>query len=78
MRDIALLDVNVTIENTKMEKRRLIWLTYNNINTWFEKMKEELIDLGFARLPTGDEDVEGELVVLPGQSDRILILTRAK
>ena len=71
MRDIA-LDVNVTTTNTKMEKRRLVWSTYNNINTWFEKMKEELIVLGFARLPTAEEDVEGELVFFDGQLQRIL------
>ena len=73
MRDIA-LDVHVTTANTKMEKRRLVWSTYNNINTWFEKMKEELIDLGFARLPTAEEEdvVEGELVFFDGQLDRIL------
>ena len=57
MQDIA-LDVNVTTANTKMEKRRLVWSTYNNINTWLEKMKEELIVLGFARLPTAEEDVQ--------------------
>ena len=72
MRDIA-LDVNVTTANTKMEKRRLVWSTYNNINTWFEQMKDELIDLGFAWLPTAEEDdVEGELVFFDGQLERIL------
>ena len=55
MRDIA-LDVNVTTANTKMEKRQLIWSTYNNINTWFEKRKEELILLSFACLPTADDE----------------------
>ena len=71
MRDIS-LDVTVTTANTKMEKRQLVWSTYNNINTWFEKMKDELIVLGFACLPTIEEDVEGELVFLPSQRDRIL------
>ena len=72
MRDIA-LDVNVTTANTKMEKRRLVWSTYNNINTWFEQMKTDLINLGFARLPTAaEEEVEGELVFFDDQLQRIL------
>ena len=71
MRDSS-LDVTVTTANTKMEKRQLVWSTYNNINTWFEKMKDELIVLGFACLPTIEEDVEGELVFLPSQCDQIL------
>ena len=71
MRDSS-LDVTVTTANTKMEKRQLVWSTYNNINTWFEKIKDELIVLGFACLPTIEEDAEGELVFLPSQRDRIL------
>ena len=71
MRDIS-LDVNVTTTNTKMEKRRLLWSTYNNINTWFDLLKEELIELGFARAATIDDDVVGELVFLDGQLDLIL------
>ena len=36
-------------------------------------MKDELIDLGFARLPTAEENnVEGELVFFDGQLKRIL------
>ena len=54
-----------------MEKRQLVWSTSNNINTWFEKMKEELIVLGFACLPTTEEDVEGELVFLLSQHQRM-------
>ena len=50
-RDIA-NEIDVATANTTMEKRRLVWSTYNNINTWFEQMKTDLINLGFARLPT--------------------------
>jgi len=71
MRDIS-LNVNVTTTNTKMEMRRLLWSTYNNINTWFDLLKEELIELGFARAATIDDDVVGELVFLDGELDRIL------
>ena len=77
MQDIS-LDVTVTTGNTKMEKRQLVWSTYDNINTWFEKMKDELIVLGFARLPTTEEDVEGELVFLPSQRDWILNIDKSK
>ena len=77
MQDI-LLDVNVTTLNTKMEKRRLVWSTHNHINTWFKQMKTDLIDLGFARLHTTDNDVEGELVFLVGQLDWILNIDESK
>ena len=35
-------------------------------------MKTDLIDLGFARATTADDDVEGELVFFDGQLERIL------
>ncbi|OEU17850.1 hypothetical protein FRACYDRAFT_238278 [Fragilariopsis cylindrus CCMP1102] len=71
-RDIA-NEIAVTTTNTTMEKRRLVWSTYNNINIWFEQMKKELIELGFARaVTTEDVDMVGELVFHPGQLDRIL------
>ena len=41
-------------------------------------MKTDLIDLGFARLPTTDDDVEGELVFFPDSLIGSLILTRVK
>ena len=70
-RDIA-NEISVATANTTMEKRRLVWSTYNNINTWFEQMKTDLINLGFARLPEEEEDVDGELVFFDGQLERIL------
>jgi hypothetical protein len=69
-RDIA-NEIDVATANTTMEKRRLVWSTYTNINTWFEQMKTDLIDLGFARATTADDDVEGELVFLDHQLERI-------
>ena len=39
MRDIS-EDINVLTTNSKMEKRRLLWSTYNNINTWFSLLKK--------------------------------------
>ena len=33
---------------SKMEQRRLLWTTYHNISKWFDTLKEELLDLGFA------------------------------
>ena len=69
MRDIA-LDVSSLTKNSRMEKRRLIWSTYNNIQTWFTLFKKELIDLGFACAATVDDgnDVD-ELIFFPGQLD---------
>ena len=41
-------------------------------------MKTDLIDLGFARLPTAEEEeeVKGELVFFDGQLERILNIDR--
>eukprot|EP00536_Pseudo-nitzschia_multiseries_P010580 jgi/Psemu1/26402/gm1.26402_g len=59
----------------ELEERRCVWTTSNNINTWFETVKEILVDYGFAHLATEEEirnGQEGELVFYPGQLNRIL------
>ena len=64
-----------------MEKQRLVWSTYNNINIWFEQMKTDLIDLGFARDATpedGNKDEVGELIFFDGQLDRILNIDKSE
>jgi len=56
-----------------MEQRRVEWTTHYNLNLWFSTWKETLIELGFAREKTEeDTNVEGEVVFLPGQKERIL------
>ncbi len=56
-----------------MEQRRVEWTTHFNLNLWFDTWKTTLIDLGFAREKTlEDVEVEGELVFLPGQKERII------
>jgi len=56
-----------------MEQRRVEWTTHYNLNLWFSTWKETLIELGFAHEKTeADTDVEGEVVFLPGQKERIL------
>ena len=64
-------EIAVATTNTIMEKQRLVWSTYNNINTRFKEMKKELIELYFARARTTEDDVVGELVFLDGQLDQI-------
>ena len=57
----------------KMEKRRLIWTTYRNINIWFENLKHFLIDKRFVCEKTyGDRLVLNELVYFESQSNRVL------
>ena len=64
-------EIAVVTANTIMEKQRLVWSTYNNINTWFKQMKKKLIELYFARARTTEDDVVGELVFFDGQLDQI-------
>ena len=65
-------EIAVTTANTSMEKRRLVWSTYNNINIWFEQMKTDLIALGLAWATTpedGNKDEVGELIFFDSQLD---------
>ena len=65
-------DMEVSSFNEKVEHRRLIWSTYDNIYTWFDTLKNWFIEHGFARARGKDEEGEGELVYFPGQLERIL------
>ena len=35
-------EINVSVGKTKIEERRAVWTTYNNINTWFDTVKKIL------------------------------------
>ena len=67
-------DVEVISGNSKIEERRAIWTTYNNINTWFNTLRYNLIHLGFARIKVETDVEEGELFFYPGQLNRIVNL----
>ena len=41
-------DMEVSSLNEKVEHRRLIWSTFDNINKWFDTLKQWFIDYGFA------------------------------
>jgi len=51
----------------------------NNIQTWFELLKKELINLGFTSAATvdGGNDV-GQLIFFPDQLDWILNIDESK
>ena len=66
--------LKVANSETKIEERRLKWTTYNDINTWFNTLKDTLVANGFARMKRDDEIAEGELVFFPGQLNRIINL----
>eukprot|EP00536_Pseudo-nitzschia_multiseries_P009677 jgi/Psemu1/23978/gm1.23978_g len=69
------VEVEISTKKLQLEERRCVWTTSNNINTWFETVKEILAVYGFARLATEEEirnGHEGELVFFPGQLNRIL------
>eukprot|EP00536_Pseudo-nitzschia_multiseries_P016225 jgi/Psemu1/45378/gm1.45378_g len=69
------VEVEISTKNLQLEERRCVWTTSNNINTWFETVKEILVVYGFARLVTEEEirnGHEGELVFFPGQLNCIL------
>ena len=67
-------DVTVVSGSSSLEHRRAVYTTYNNLNIWFDTLKELLISKGFARKRIDNEDGEGELVFFPGQLNRILNL----
>ena len=67
-------NVKVINGGSKIEERRVMWTTYNNINTRFNTLRDNLIEMGIARVKLGAEPGEGELVFFPNQLKRILNL----
>ena len=62
--------------NSKMEERRAVWTTFNNINYWFDTLKQFLIDHKFARESKLEEieEKKGELHFFDGQLHIIINL----
>jgi hypothetical protein len=56
----------------KVEERRVKWTTYSNLNSWGESAKEILIELGFGRESTPEDNIHGEIYFFAGQLQRIL------
>ena len=68
-------NVKVVSGSSKIEERRVIWTNYNNINVWFNTLRDNLIVMGFARVKFEAEAGKGgELVFFPGQLNCILNL----
>ena len=67
-------NISVTSGSSSLENRRAIYTTYNNINVWFDTLKQFLTTKGFARNKRENEEGDGELVFFPGQLNRILNL----
>ena len=73
--------VRVNTKDSKMERRRLEWTTFQNINLWFDSLKEFFLRNGFARVATEKDKlagVDGELVFLESQTDRIINLDESE
>ena len=71
--------IEVNDHNSVVEQRRLEWTTWSNINVWFDTLKHFFVTMGFARLKTKEDgDIEGELVFLKFQTDRILNLDESE
>jgi hypothetical protein len=55
------------------ELRRLVWTTFQNLNTWFDTFHEIVVRLGFARKRTDDDPEDSpEVIFFPGQEERII------
>ena len=65
---------SITTGTTALENRRAIYTTYNNINIWFDTLKDFLVNNGFAKKRRGDENGEGELIFPVRQLERIVTL----
>lgn len=63
---------SVTTGSSLLENCRVVYTTYNNINVWFDTLKEFLTTNGFAR--NKQEDGDREWVFFRGQLNRILNL----
>ena len=51
------------------------WTTHYNLNCWFDTWKEILIELGFCRAKTNEDnlaDCIGEVVFFPNQLERVI------
>ena len=57
-----------------LEHRRVVYTTYNNLNIWFNKLKQFLISKGFVRECKDNKDGDSELVFFPGQLNQIINL----
>jgi hypothetical protein len=56
-----------------MEQRRLMWTTSYNLEVWFSIWKDLLVDLGFGRLVTMEDNVVvGEIFFFNGMTNRII------
>ena len=61
-------EVNVAGGNSKIEERRAVWKTFNNINAWFDTLKLFLLGHKFSRKSTPEdiEEKKGELHFFDG------------
>jgi len=55
-----------------MEERRVRWTTYQNLKSWGDSAKEIIIELGFGRCSTSDDNIPGEIFFYEGQLERIV------
>ena len=54
-------------KSQKMEENRVKWTTYQNLTNWGDSAKEILVELGFGRQSTVQDNVEGEIYFYDGQ-----------
>ncbi len=55
-----------------MEERRVKWTTYQNLKAWGDLAKDIIIELGFGRQSTLDDNALGEVNFYIGQMERII------
>jgi hypothetical protein len=56
----------------KVEERRVKWTTFQNLTMWGDSTKEIIIELGFGRLGTPEDNAAGEIYFYDGQLERIV------
>jgi len=65
---------SITVEKNVTEQRCLNWITFLNLNLWFNKWEEVLVDLGFGRKKRSNEEYEVSIIFFDGQKDTIIHL----
>lgn len=56
----------------KVEDRRVKWTTHQNLKMWGDQTKNVIIELGFGRESTAEDNVSGEIFFFEGQMERIV------
>ncbi len=68
LRKIFGLEINLG-KSEAVEEYRARWTTYKKLKSWGDSAKDIIIELGFGRHSTPDDNIPGELYFYDGQME---------